>query len=102
MAYKKEATLRKHINTKHQLNLSEVDILIQNDFNGKQLKKARHEIRELKDMVENLTLRGKTKLDCEVKSLRTENDPIASLLTVHKNIDNQASISKPRPKKKKK
>ena len=52
-------------------------------------------------MVENLTL-GKTKLDCEVKSLRTENDSLAGLLTMHKNIDNQASISKPSPKKKKK
>ena len=101
VTYKKEATLRKHINTKHQLNPSEVDILIQNDSNGKELKKARHEIRELKDMVENLTL-GKTKLDCEVKSLRTENDSLASLLTMKKNIDNQGSISKPSLKKKKK
>ena len=39
VTYKKEATLRKHINTKHQLNPSEVDILIQNDSNGKELKK---------------------------------------------------------------
>ena len=39
VAYKKEATLRKHINTKRQLDPAEVNILIQNDSNEKELKK---------------------------------------------------------------
>ena len=66
--FKKEATLINHINIKHQLDPAEVDIIIQNDSNEKELKKAKHEIREFKDKVENLTL-GKTRLECEVKIL---------------------------------
>ena len=34
---KREATLRKHFNTKHQLDGKEVDIVVQNDSNEKEL-----------------------------------------------------------------
>ena len=34
---KREVTLRKHFNTKHQLDDKEVDIVIQNDSNEKEL-----------------------------------------------------------------
>ena len=79
VVYKKEATLRKHINTKHELDPAEVDTIIQNDSNEKELKKAKRQIRELQDRVEDLTL-GKTKLECEVKSLKAESDSLMSLL----------------------
>ena len=39
VVYKKEVTLRKHINTKHQIAPSDIDIIIQNDSNEKELKK---------------------------------------------------------------
>ena len=70
MYVKKEATLRKHINTKHQLDPEEVNIVIQNDSNEKELKKLKLENRELKEKVEHLAL-GKTKVECEVKQLQT-------------------------------
>ena len=97
VVYKKEATLRKHINTKHQLDPAEVDTIIQNDSNKKELKKAKRQIRELQDKVEDLTL-GQTKLKCEAKSLKAESD---SLMSLHQNTNNTVPFSKPSTKKKK-
>ena len=98
--YKKEATLRKHINTKHQLDPEEVDTIIQNDSNEKELKTAKRQIRELPDKVEDLTL-GKTKLACEIKSLKAEGDSPMSLLSLHQNTNATVPLSKPSTKKKK-
>ena len=67
--FKREATLCKHIKTKHQLDLEEVDIVFQNDSNEKELKKLNLGKRELKEKVEQLAL-GKTKVECEVKRLQ--------------------------------
>ena len=81
---KREATLHKHINTKHQLDPEEVEIVIQNESNTKDLKKLKLEHRELKEKVKHLAL-GKTKRECEVKRLQTECDSLAGLLSLCQN-----------------
>ena len=98
--YKKEATLRKHINTKHQIDPAEVYTIIKNDSNEKELKKAKHQVRELQDRVEDLTL-GKTKLECEVNSLKAESDSLMSLLSLYQNTNHAVPLSKSSTKKKK-
>ena len=100
VVHKKEATLRKHINTKHQLDPAEVDTLIQNDSNEKELKKAKCQIRELQDRVESLSL-GKSRLECEGKSLKAEIDSLMSLLSLRQNTNNPVPLSKPSLKKRK-
>ena len=98
---KKEVTLRKHINTKHQIDPSDVDIIIQNNSNEKELKKARHHTRELEDRVENLTLVN-SRLECEVRSLKKESDSLTILLSLRQNIDKPVPLSKRSQKKKRK
>ena len=84
----------------YELDPAEVDTIIQNDSNEKELKKAKRQIRELQDKVEDLTL-GKTKLEYEVRSLKAESDSLMSLLSLHQNTNTTAPLSKPSTKKKK-
>ena len=44
------------MNTKHQLNHEEVNIVIENYCNEKELKRAKRQVKELKDKVEHLAL----------------------------------------------
>ena len=97
---KTETTLRKHINTKHQLDNEEVNAVIQNDSDKKELIKAKRHIKELEERVEHLTL-SKTKVECEVGKLRAESDSLASLLSLRQSIENPVPEKQP-PKKKKK
>ena len=62
---KREVTLRKHMNTKHQLNLEEANIVIENDSNC--------QIKELEDKIEHLAL-DKARVECEVGKLKTEKE----------------------------
>ena len=95
---KREATLRKHINTKHQLNDEEVNIVIHNESTDKELKKAKRQIKELEDKVENLAL-GKAKADCEVNQLRTETDSLRNILSLRPSIDNPLPVKQTKKKK---
>ena len=38
VVYKKEVTLRKQINTKHQIDPSDVDVIINNDSNEREIR----------------------------------------------------------------
>ena len=95
---KREVTLRKHMNTKHQLNHEEANIVIENDSNGKELKRAKRQIKELEDKVEHLAL-GKARVECEVGKLRTENESLTSLFSLRKNSDKLPSKQTPQKKK---
>ena len=61
------------MNTKHQLDISEVEVVVKNSSNEKELKLASRQIKELEDKVENLSL-GKARAKSEVKSLKVESD----------------------------
>ena len=87
------------MNTKHQLDIAEVEVVVKNSSNEKEVKLARRQIKELEDKVENLSL-GKARAECEVRSLKVESDSLASLLSMRQNIDNP--LPKQSPKKKKK
>ena len=97
---KREATLGKHINPKHQLDDEEVYIVIQNDSNDRELKKANRLNKELEEKVEHLAL-GKARLECEASHLRTESDSLKSLIFLRQSIDTHVP-GKQTPKKKKK
>ena len=99
VVYKKEATLIKHMNTKHQLDIAEVEVVVKNSSNEKELKLARRQIKELEDKVESLSL-GKARAEAEVRSNRVENDSLASLLSMRQNINKPLSKQSPAKKKK--
>ena len=64
MIYKTGATLRKNINTKHQLDPEEVDTVVKNNSIEKELRKSELKIRELQDRIEDLAL------ECEISRLK--------------------------------
>ena len=46
---KSEMSLRKHMNTKHQLDFAEVHMAVKNNYNEQELKEARFLTQELED-----------------------------------------------------
>ena len=98
--WEKEPTLRNHINTKHQLDNEEVNVVIQNYSDKKELTKAKRQIKELQDRVEHLTL-GKDRVECEVWKLKAESDSLMSLLSLCQSIDNSVPVKRTLKKKNK-
>ena len=60
---------KKHINTKHQEESHEVDLLVSNANNEKDLKEANKNIKKLEDKVELLTL---SKASAESEACRSK------------------------------
>ena len=60
---------KKHINTKHQEESHEVDLLFSNANNEKELMEANKNIKELEDKVEQLTL---SKASAESEACRSK------------------------------
>ena len=96
---KTEVTLRKHMNTKHQFDHEEVNVVIQNDSDKKELTKTKDQIKELEERVEKFTL-SKSKVECEVGKLRAESDSLASLLSLRQSIDNPVQVKQTQKKTK--
>ena len=94
---KTETTLRNQINTKDQLDTEELNAVIQNYSDKKELIKGKYHIKELEERVEHLTL-SKTKVECEVAKLRAERDSQASLLSLCQSIDNPVPEKQPQKK----
>ena len=75
-----------------------MNIVIQNESTDKELKKAKGQIKELEDKVENLAL-GKAKADFEVNQLRKETDSLRNILSLQSSIDNPLPVKQTKKKK---
>ena len=78
----------------------EIDIVIQDDSNEKELKKGNRLIKKLEEKVEHLAL-GKTRVECEASQLRTENEFLQSLISLRQSIGNPVPGKQSTKKKKK-
>ena len=92
---KKEVTLKKHMNTKHQVEPEDLDIVVKNITNEKDLKEANRRIKEFEAQVEDLNL-SKAKAECEARRSKLEAETMQSLLSLRQ--DDSVLLSKPKPK----
>ena len=90
-----KATLKEHMNTKHQLDITDVEVVVQNCFNENKLKVTKQQIKELQDKVEDLSI-GKARAECNVRILKVESDTLASLLSMRQILTTLSPSKAPR------